>query len=291
MSRLRRIPPRDLEALSAHLDGQLSPQDADRLEARLKQDASLRAALEDLRITRHLFRSLPVLRPPRSFSLTPEMVGVRPVRSTYPALRLATALATIAFLAVSGVGMLGRGVMAPAAAPAPMAAEVEAFQLAEAPEGAVVEEAAAADEAPQEPPLADRLSPTKTPASGMRALAGETPAAESNGVVGPGGGGGLPPEGPPQVFAAEPAGTLAPTVVVEAMAPPPAEPDLTPTESPTLEAVLEAPVGMVTAAPDESEAYRPPVHGLSALNWVQLGLGGLAIGLGLLTIFLRRPAA
>ena len=66
---------RDLETLSAFLDGEISGRDQERLEARLQSDEALRKYLEDLRRTRTAVRSLPVLRAPRNYYLTPEMVG------------------------------------------------------------------------------------------------------------------------------------------------------------------------------------------------------------------------
>lgn len=74
----RSIPDRDLELLSAYLDGALSDADRAALEARLQADVELRAALEELRTTVALIKGLPTLRAPRSFALTPEMVGQRP---------------------------------------------------------------------------------------------------------------------------------------------------------------------------------------------------------------------
>src|SRR3972149_6961149 len=104
MSGPSRLSTRDLERLSATLDGQLAPGEAAGLEARLQDDSALRETLEGLRQTKAALRSLPSLRPPRSFTLTPQMVGIRPRRPAYPALRLATAIATVAFMIVTGLG-------------------------------------------------------------------------------------------------------------------------------------------------------------------------------------------
>ena len=62
---MTRITHRDWEALSAYLDGQLNRKERDRLEARLKASAELQDALEQLRRTRSLLRSLPPMRAPR----------------------------------------------------------------------------------------------------------------------------------------------------------------------------------------------------------------------------------
>src|SRR5512146_3149736 len=95
---------RDVELLSAYLDGRLSPSEAARLEARLSTNTNLKAALEELRQTRSLLRQLPQRRAPRNFRLTPKMVGIRPPEPrAYPAFRLATAL--VALLFVMAVGL------------------------------------------------------------------------------------------------------------------------------------------------------------------------------------------
>lgn len=98
---------RDVEVLSAYLDGQLSPSEAARLEARLSSDPSLKATLEDLRQTRTLLRKLPQRRAPRNFRLSPKMAGLRPPEPrAYPAFRLATALAALLFLGSVAVNAL-----------------------------------------------------------------------------------------------------------------------------------------------------------------------------------------
>ena len=56
---------RDLELLSAYLDGQLNPSESTRLESRLNSDPQLASVLTDLRATRNLLRKLPARRAPR----------------------------------------------------------------------------------------------------------------------------------------------------------------------------------------------------------------------------------
>ncbi len=90
---------RDVEILSAYLDGQLDSNESARLESRLKSDESLRTVLDDLREARGILRQLPQRRAPRNFTLTPQMAGVKPpAPRAYPAFRLATVLATLLFL-------------------------------------------------------------------------------------------------------------------------------------------------------------------------------------------------
>ena len=87
---------RDVEKLSAYLDGQLKPSEAARLESRLKTEPELASILKDLRQTRSLLRQLPQRRAPRNFTLTPKMVGQKPpLPRAYPTFRFATVLATL----------------------------------------------------------------------------------------------------------------------------------------------------------------------------------------------------
>lgn len=98
---------RDVEQLSAYLDGQLPPADAKRLEARLVEDADLHHALDELRTTRGVIRRLPLRRAPRSFVLRPSMRRLAaPVPIGFPVLRLASAGATFLFLITIGVNAL-----------------------------------------------------------------------------------------------------------------------------------------------------------------------------------------
>ena len=98
---------RDIETLSAYLDGQLSASDAARLEARLKTDPELASVMNDLRAARGILRKLPARKAPRNFTLTRKMVGLKPpLPRTYPLLRFATAFATILFVMSLSVNMM-----------------------------------------------------------------------------------------------------------------------------------------------------------------------------------------
>jgi hypothetical protein len=117
---------RDVEQLSAYLDGQLSQAERSRLESRLGSNPALAAILEDLSRTRAVLRKMPRRRVPRNFTLTPKMAGLRPpVPRSVPALSWASAVAMLLFVCSLGTGLLGRfsfGAAAPmmAAAPAGM---------------------------------------------------------------------------------------------------------------------------------------------------------------------------
>ncbi len=103
MTDMNGIARRDLERLSAFLDGELSPAEAERLGARLATDKQLSGTLEALRATTEAVRSLPEVSPPRSFALTEEMI--RP-RRAYPILQLSTAVAALGFVLVVGADLL-----------------------------------------------------------------------------------------------------------------------------------------------------------------------------------------
>lgn len=90
---------RDLETLSAYLDGEISSRDRERLEARLRSDPALQEYLEGLRRTRAAVRGLPALRAPRNYYLTPQMVGQeRKPSRLFPVFSFASAAATVLFV-------------------------------------------------------------------------------------------------------------------------------------------------------------------------------------------------
>jgi len=98
---------RDVELLSAYLDGQLKPSDSARLEARLKSDSELVSVMDDLRAARNLLRRLPQRRAPRNFTLTPKMVGKNPpMPRAYPLFRFATTIATLLLFFTFGLNFL-----------------------------------------------------------------------------------------------------------------------------------------------------------------------------------------
>ncbi|MBU1660613.1 MAG: hypothetical protein KKD28_03985 [Chloroflexi bacterium] len=131
----KQISSRDWETLSVYLDGQVRPRARTSLEARLQTDPSLSAALDELRRTRSVLRSLPRLRAPRNFTLTPQMAGQPRVIASrlYPAFRLASALASLLFVLVVAGDFLGLGGMATAPLKEAAAPQIEfAIQEAEA---------------------------------------------------------------------------------------------------------------------------------------------------------------
>lgn len=187
---------RDIELLSAYLDGQLTPSDSARLETRLASDPELDSVLDDLRAARTLLRKLPQRRSPRNFTLTRKMVGLNPpLPRAYPAFRFATVVATLLFFFTFGLNTL-----------APQFAQVPAFGMgggggapeepelfsAQAPAATEAPAPAFAEAIPTEGPdmespvesAADLASqPTLNPPSEDSARVIDTPAAKG-GVVG-----------------------------------------------------------------------------------------------------------
>lgn len=103
-----RLHTRELELLSAYLDGELRSADRQALEVRLQAEPDLREQLESFRKAKIIVGYLPRLRAPHNFTLTPEMVTVRhkkaqPFAAT---LRLASALAAIMLMVSFGVEFL-----------------------------------------------------------------------------------------------------------------------------------------------------------------------------------------
>ncbi|MCJ7709097.1 MAG: zf-HC2 domain-containing protein [Anaerolineales bacterium] len=281
MTGLHRLPRRDLEKLSAYLDGELTPAEAARLDARLREEAPLAEALAEMRATKRALGLLPMLRPPRNFTLTPEMAGIREPRR-YPVLRWASALATLAFMAACGLdafGVLSRGVSFGASAPAPMAAEMQSAVLeATATEPANVPPTAAAEEsAPilaEAPPAADAIAPPMA-----------SPEIRSLGVaVTPLGLGGGPPatEGDLEAQAAVP--TKTPPSEAEILGSAAATP--APTVGPTpLPAEDYARAAATEAPPSRLPSATPRVP---TIRWAEIGFAGAAIVLAMLSLRGRR---
>jgi len=167
------------ELLSAYIDGALSPRERARLEARLAQDADLRARLESLQRTVALVRGMPPLRAPRNFLLTPAMVR-RPApvaRRLAPALTFATAISGLlcVLLLVGNLLSAGWGGMG-AAAPAPMVAYEGTPQVLETGEpGAKKAPPVSETVPPEEGPLSSAATVPETPAPEMRAWSEGTP--------------------------------------------------------------------------------------------------------------------
>ena len=87
---------RNLEALSAYLDGELQGNERAQIEKMLEQDKDLKVWFEELKRTRLVLRNIPTLRAPRNYFLTPAMVGQTGKPSwAFPVFRFASAFAAL----------------------------------------------------------------------------------------------------------------------------------------------------------------------------------------------------
>lgn len=170
---------RDVEQLSAYLDGQLPEAEVRHLNARLQAEPALAAIYKDLRQTLAMLRQTPKRRAPRNFTLTHKMAGIKPpLPRAVPVMRFVSVLAAFllfATFAVNSIGPLAFGASAPATygvgggmgggAPEDAAAEPPMMMEAAA-------EALVATEAPAEAPVPELrlLTPTLEPAATMMAM-------------------------------------------------------------------------------------------------------------------------
>jgi anti-sigma factor RsiW len=170
---------RDVELLSAYLDGALDPSETARLEARIESDPELRAVRDDLRAARNALRSLPVRKSPRRLTLTPQMAGVKPpLPRAYPALRFAAVVTTLMCFfsfTLTTLNSIPLGAAAPAAPAFGMGGRG----------GAADESFAAATEAPAEEPVVPLPEAGEPPAQMQPAPTLEAAAPELLAVVTP----------------------------------------------------------------------------------------------------------
>ncbi len=251
---------RELERLSAYLDGELNARQTARVEARLEGDALFREALAELRQTTQWLRSMPQVTPPRRFSLTPEMVESRPADRAYPLLKLASAVAAAAFVFVVGIdafrstqgskalpaNLAQRSVAeAPAAADVEVAGEMAAEAPMEAEEEAAAPLAEPAEEAYEPEFAAEGEALQQTPLPELELS--EIPAEETQG-----------------------------------------QPEMVPEESPEIGKTSEGVENLGDATADEeTQVWGPPVQKVEPIRLLEIGLAILCIVLISTTLLLR----
>lgn len=179
---------RDVEQLSALLDGQMHPQEAERWRARMDSEPELADLYQQLAQSRALLRKLPARRAPRNFTLTPQMAGVRaPTPRAVPFFRFAAAFATLLLVLTVAVNRLAPLAAAPVAAPlygvggGPMPEALEAPAATESllRSARVLEEPALAQETPPASPE-DAALPTQETIRSMTVLPTEPVEAQPN---------------------------------------------------------------------------------------------------------------
>jgi anti-sigma factor RsiW len=251
---------RDVELLSAYLDGQLSQADVARLQTRLKSDPQLASVYEQLGQSRALLRKLPARRAPRNFTLTRQMAGVKaPTPRSFPLFRFASALAGLLLVLTFAANALG-SLSGSLAASAPLygkgGGEPSAQELPS--------EAGGGGGPVVEAPLAP--APTEAPAEAPAATAAPLELAP------------LQPTGTPQQD------HFAPTEQVRNAAEPTLEPTVMAAEAPpALKDTGNAPAqGQAPAVPAPRSPFIP--------SWLQIGLLGLAIFTGGAAWFVRWKA-
>ncbi len=119
---------RDVD-ISAYMDDELEPATQVAFETALAQDRALQQKVKEMREVVALVRAAPLREPPRNYLLTPSMVVEKTPQRTQRRptplrfMRLATALAAVAFVATAGLTYMQRGISPTAGLHAPKAAE------------------------------------------------------------------------------------------------------------------------------------------------------------------------
>jgi hypothetical protein len=281
---MKNITPRDWEALSAYLDGQLAPKERQLLEARLQARADLRLALDELSRTRSVLRARLPVRAPRNFTLTPEMAGIRqrtrPGFSLFPTMRLASALSTLLFVIVTLGDVLFGSRLNPSvlmvAQQRQAAQPANATNVVEAPAPAAPAVALQAPAPESAQPTAQALAKAAEPASPtlLPELAQPIPLITEN-VQTPG-----------QGLGAGGGGSGEDTADQAALSQMAAAPTATPLPSPTF-------TPAATPEPPTEQVAKEQVRGRwlserALWRWVELILALVGIGTGLIAIFIHR---
>jgi hypothetical protein len=274
--------PQDFDRLSAYIDHQLPPAEQAALEQRLAHEPELRAALAELRLTVRAVRALPMVKPPRNFTLTPAQAGLPAggrVRrgSLFSTLRLAAALSAVALAVVVGGDLAAsRGFFGPAALPA----NDVLFTTTDESASLGAQEALA----------------TGTPEAELSVLAAtEAPAETLVPEVAPDNSGAGAPEATADIMAVMPAPT--PTLGVErqAAATPATDADMTTqAEAEATTSIKVGPPADATALAYAEEAAGTasvPAPGFPTLRLLEAALAMLTVLLGLGAWFASRNAA
>ena len=161
----------EIEQLSAYVDGQLTDSESKRLKARLDLDRELDSVLSDISFAKNILNQLPKRKSPRNFTLTRQMVGLKPpLPRTYPLFRLATVFATVLFVFSFSVNALSPYISFGASAPMAYGSgggNDSAAQEAPATEEAMMEimPAAATEESAEETRIAETPAPKIDPSA------------------------------------------------------------------------------------------------------------------------------
>jgi anti-sigma factor RsiW len=268
------------ELISAYLDKRVSTDEKTFFERHIASCADCRAQLETTRSLIAALQAMPAVKPPRSFVLPREMAKEprRSFLSLYPALRLATVIAAMAFvvlfagdLLINQMGGASAPQSIPAAAPAPVAMQA---------------------------PAAERqAAPAQEPAATAVAVEAGTDAA-NDAVM-------QPTEPPAPAGAAAKAGaTEVMTETSMAMAAPTATPEATfAADASAASSMLSATPEAIETMPDQQAEATPeqpvmayaaepaPASTIDPLRIIEIALLILAVVLGSATLIVRRKRA
>ena len=95
MKKHTQLSSRELQLLSAYLDGELSEKDQKRVQGMLSGRLEAGSTLEKLRLYKKLLKSLPVHKSPRNFTITPDQVGRAQSPVLVGVLRYASAVSAV----------------------------------------------------------------------------------------------------------------------------------------------------------------------------------------------------
>ena len=273
------------ELISPYLDNRVTAEDKTFFERHTAVCPDCRAKLESTRAMLTALRSMPAMKAPHSFVLPRKMARQpRPsILTWYPALRLATVVAAIAFVIVfagdlltNSLGGAAVHMAVPAAAPAPRVAnQAPAAPAASATQVALAaptQAPAAQPTAPPQPTEAPAAAPTQSAqaaesapaAAGAAVMSTVTETAKITESRAPAPALGAAPEAT-SIAAATPEATRTPAAKPAADQAPPAAEQLRST----------------TATPPETPAINP-------LRVIELALLGLVVVLGVVTLLIRR---
>ncbi len=259
------------ELISAYLDHRVTAEEKRFFEQHLATCADCRAQLEATRSMIAALRVMPVVKAPRSFVLPREMgkQPKRPVFNWYPALRLATVVAAMAFailfasdlLIVRSGGGAANVVSIPAAAPAPRAMNDAAAQPTAAP--------AQPTQAPSQP---QAFAPTAAaPAATAETQAPVAGAAAKSGTISS-----TATLSQPMVSALAAAATATPEVTAVGL------------QSQATSAPASAATEQIGPVGGRSAVSTPALPAIDPLRVVEIALLGLVVVLGVATLIARR---
>ena len=261
------------DLISAYLDQQVTAEEQQFFELHMAACADCRAQLEATRSLVTALKAMPAVKAPRSFVLPREMAK-QPKRSIfawYPTLRLATALAAIAFVVLfAGDMLINRSGSRSAALSVPMAAPAPQMEQSAAPSrapAATMVAVAAPTEAPA-PEVSNTAAATAPGAAPMAGAAAKTVPTETITVTD-----------------ATAIAVVTPAMTAVAAAP---QPPVEATPEPAADAQAKRAATSAVEQPIAAPTAVAPTPTIDPLRVLEIAVLALAIGLGIATLIVRR---